>query len=166
MYDLDPSLVTPLLAVSVPAGRRQTCRYDDGSGAELDVPLGTTAFFSGYPPIWHAIWRAEGENPGHREVGRDCLSDPHPAHPLGQRRGSRGLAGGAGAGLQAAKACNRSAADLPARLEEDDLALFNNHGVMHYIVGFFEDGETRKFRQCNMAASRPSQGPDNHDLQP
>ncbi len=27
--------------------RRQTCRYDDGSGDELDVPLGTTAFVSG-----------------------------------------------------------------------------------------------------------------------
>ncbi|KAK9793118.1 putative TauD/TfdA-like domain-containing protein [Seiridium cardinale] len=47
MYDLDPPLVSPLLTVSVPAGRRQTCRYDDGSGAELAVPLDTTAFFSG-----------------------------------------------------------------------------------------------------------------------
>ena len=36
------------MAVSVPAGRRQTLRYDDGTGEELDVPLGTTAFVSGY----------------------------------------------------------------------------------------------------------------------
>jgi alpha-ketoglutarate-dependent taurine dioxygenase len=35
------------LAVNVPAGRRQTLRYDDGTGDELDVPLGTTAFVSG-----------------------------------------------------------------------------------------------------------------------
>ncbi|KAI8625875.1 hypothetical protein F5Y19DRAFT_488852 [Xylariaceae sp. FL1651] len=45
---LAPPVVTTLLAVQVPRGRRQTCRYDDGSGDELDVPLGTTAFVSGY----------------------------------------------------------------------------------------------------------------------
>lgn len=40
--------MTTLLAVKVPKGRRQTCVYDDGTGDELDVPLGTTAFVSGY----------------------------------------------------------------------------------------------------------------------
>ncbi|TVY83305.1 putative dioxygenase [Lachnellula suecica] len=39
--------VTSLMAVKVPAGRRQTLRYDDGTGEEMDVPLGTTAFISG-----------------------------------------------------------------------------------------------------------------------
>lgn len=48
LYDLAPPVVTTLLAVKVPSGRRQTCRYDDGSGDTLDVPLGTTAFVSGY----------------------------------------------------------------------------------------------------------------------
>ncbi|EOD43777.1 putative alpha-ketoglutarate dependent xanthine dioxygenase protein [Neofusicoccum parvum UCRNP2] len=48
LYALNPPRVTSLLAVRVPRGRRQTCRYDDGSGDELDVPLGTTAFVSGY----------------------------------------------------------------------------------------------------------------------
>ncbi|KKY16032.1 putative alpha-ketoglutarate dependent xanthine dioxygenase [Diplodia seriata] len=48
LYALNPPRVTSLLAVRVPKGRRQTCRYDDGSGDELDVPLGTTAFVSGY----------------------------------------------------------------------------------------------------------------------
>ncbi|KAI0127129.1 hypothetical protein BJ170DRAFT_734314 [Xylariales sp. AK1849] len=48
LYDLAPPVVTTLLAVKVPGGRRQTCRYDDGTGDELDVPLGTTAFVSGY----------------------------------------------------------------------------------------------------------------------
>lgn len=45
---LAPPVVTTLLAVQVPGGRRQTCRYDDGSGDELEVALGTTAFVSGY----------------------------------------------------------------------------------------------------------------------
>ncbi|KAF2667559.1 Clavaminate synthase-like protein [Microthyrium microscopicum] len=48
LYGLAPPVVTTLLAVKVPAGRRQTLRYDDGTGEELDVPLGTTAFVSGY----------------------------------------------------------------------------------------------------------------------
>jgi alpha-ketoglutarate-dependent taurine dioxygenase len=48
LYGMKPPVVTTLLAVKVPAGRRQICRYDDGTGDELDVPLGTTAFVSGY----------------------------------------------------------------------------------------------------------------------
>lgn len=48
LYALNPPKVTSLMAVKVPAGRRQTVRYDDGTGDELDVPLGTTAFVSGY----------------------------------------------------------------------------------------------------------------------
>jgi len=48
LYDLNPPRVTTLLAVTVPKGRRQTLRYDDGSDETMDVPLGTTAFVSGY----------------------------------------------------------------------------------------------------------------------
>lgn len=48
LYGLAPPIATTLLAVKVPGGRRQTCRYDDGTGDVLDVPLGTTAFVSGY----------------------------------------------------------------------------------------------------------------------
>lgn len=48
LYGLAPPVVTSLLAVKVPSGRTQVCRYDDGSGDELVVPLGTTAFASGY----------------------------------------------------------------------------------------------------------------------
>lgn len=47
LYGLAPPIATTLLAVQVPKGRRQTLRYDDGSGDELDVPLGTTAFVDG-----------------------------------------------------------------------------------------------------------------------
>ena len=35
--------VTTLYGLTVPKGRRQTVRYDDGTGEELNVPLGTTA---------------------------------------------------------------------------------------------------------------------------
>jgi alpha-ketoglutarate-dependent taurine dioxygenase len=47
LYGLNAPKVTSLLAVKVPAGRTQTLRYDDGTGDEMTVPLGTTAFVSG-----------------------------------------------------------------------------------------------------------------------
>lgn len=43
LYDLSPPKVTSLYAVSVPKGEPQLCRYDDGTGDELKVPLGGTA---------------------------------------------------------------------------------------------------------------------------
>lgn len=52
--ELAPPLVTTLLAVRIPGGgRRQICHYDDDMTDDpsldtLDVPLGTTAFTSGY----------------------------------------------------------------------------------------------------------------------
>ncbi|KAF9005953.1 Clavaminate synthase-like protein [Cyathus striatus] len=47
LYNLSPPRVTTLYAVKVPQGPPQVCRYDDGTGDELPVPLGTTAFVSG-----------------------------------------------------------------------------------------------------------------------
>ena len=47
LYDLNPPRVTTLYGVKVPEGPSQVCRYDDGTGDELPVPLGTTAFVSG-----------------------------------------------------------------------------------------------------------------------
>jgi len=47
LYELSPPKVTTLCGLIVPNGPRQTCRYDDGTGDELSVPLGTTAFVSG-----------------------------------------------------------------------------------------------------------------------
>jgi xanthine dioxygenase len=47
LYDLAPPRVTALYGISVPQGPHQICRYDDGTGDELSVPLGTTAFVSG-----------------------------------------------------------------------------------------------------------------------
>ncbi|SJL18358.1 related to Putative dioxygenase C576.01c [Armillaria ostoyae] len=47
LYDLSPPRVTTLYGINVPTGPQQVCRYDDGTGDELSVPLGTTAFVSG-----------------------------------------------------------------------------------------------------------------------
>jgi hypothetical protein len=47
LYDLSPPRVTTLYGVQVPQGPKQICRYDDGTGDTLPVPLGTTAFVSG-----------------------------------------------------------------------------------------------------------------------
>ena len=47
LYDLNPPRVTTLYGLTVPGGPTQICRYDDGTGDELAVPLGTTAFVSG-----------------------------------------------------------------------------------------------------------------------
>ncbi|KAI0717128.1 Clavaminate synthase-like protein [Earliella scabrosa] len=47
LYDLSPPKATSLYAVRVPVGPRQRVRYDDGSGDELEVSLGTTAFVDG-----------------------------------------------------------------------------------------------------------------------
>ncbi|KIK70002.1 hypothetical protein GYMLUDRAFT_34412 [Collybiopsis luxurians FD-317 M1] len=47
LYDLSPPRVTTLYAVRAPKGPKQICRYDDGTGDELKVPLAPTAFISG-----------------------------------------------------------------------------------------------------------------------
>lgn len=47
LYDLNPPKVTTLYGITIPQGSKQVCRYDDGTGDELEVPLGTTAFVSG-----------------------------------------------------------------------------------------------------------------------
>lgn len=36
---------------------------------------------------------------------------------------------------------------------EGDMVLFNNHGVLHSVVGTLRPEEVRVFRQCNLAAS-------------
>ncbi|KAE8385369.1 hypothetical protein BDV23DRAFT_176312 [Aspergillus alliaceus] len=42
---------------------------------------------------------------------------------------------------------------------EGDLVLFNNHGMLHTVVGTLQPDEIRLFRQCNLAASEPPEGP-------
>jgi hypothetical protein len=48
LYGLSPPKVTTLYAVKVPPGEPQVCRYDDGTGDELKVPLGGTACKSSF----------------------------------------------------------------------------------------------------------------------
>jgi len=47
LYKLDPPKVTTLYGLGVPQGPKQVVRYDDGTGDELEVPLGGTSFVSG-----------------------------------------------------------------------------------------------------------------------
>lgn len=48
---------------------------------------------------------------------------------------------------------------LPVDWEAGDMALFNNHGVLHSVTGSFLSEEVRIFRQCNLAASEPPLAP-------
>jgi alpha-ketoglutarate-dependent taurine dioxygenase len=48
LYDLEPPMATSLLAVKVPKTQYQKLRYDDGSGDEMMLPRGSTAFVSSY----------------------------------------------------------------------------------------------------------------------
>ncbi|KAF2831600.1 Clavaminate synthase-like protein [Ophiobolus disseminans] len=48
LYELEPPKVTSLLAVKVPKTEYQTLRYDDGTGDELKLSRGSTAFVSSY----------------------------------------------------------------------------------------------------------------------
>ncbi|PKK45329.1 hypothetical protein CI102_10127 [Trichoderma harzianum] len=65
LYDDAPPVATTILAVTLPKRRMQTVRYDDGTGDELSVPLGTIAFakdkafvrstrveYAAHPYIW------------------------------------------------------------------------------------------------------------------
>ena len=47
LYGLPPPKVTALYGLRVPTGPKQICRYDDGSGDELQLSLCATAFVSG-----------------------------------------------------------------------------------------------------------------------
>ncbi|KAJ7694312.1 hypothetical protein B0H14DRAFT_2206085, partial [Mycena olivaceomarginata] len=47
LYELPPPRVMTLYALRVPRGLPQVCRYDNGMGDALSVPLGTTAFVAG-----------------------------------------------------------------------------------------------------------------------
>jgi xanthine dioxygenase len=73
LYGLAPPVVTTLLAVRVPSGRTQIVRYDDGTGDELEAPLGTTAFVSGYA-MYDAL------SPEQQEFARTTKVEyaPHP----------------------------------------------------------------------------------------
>lgn len=216
LYDLKPPRVTSLMAVSVPKGRSQTVRYDDGTGDELDVPLGATAFISGYnmydilsdeqkefvrttkveyaphPYIWMSGARSRSDGLGMVSEGLEipesdlppidpskiimlpmCWKNPVTGklavqiHPAAARRIH--LKDGTVIddlvkvreiihGIQRPAIASKFV--YPHDWEEGDLVLFNNHGVLHSVVGAFREDEVRLFRQCNMAASEFPLGPE------
>lgn len=215
MYDLDPPRVTSLLAVRVPRGRRQLLRYDDDTGDVLDVPLGTTAFFSGYklfdtlsdldkqyvmtskveyaahPYIWMSRCKSRANGLGLEtddlELDTADLPPIDPSkikiYPMTWRNPLTGQLAMM-VYPTAARRIHLSDGSVISDLrevretlyrlqrpgiepqciyahdwEEGDMVLFNNWGVMHSIVGAFAEDEIRIFRQCNMAASSPPQGP-------
>lgn len=216
MYDLNPPRVTSLIAVSVPKGRRQICRYDDGTGEELEVPLGTTAFFSGYkmydmlseedkafvrgskieygahPYIWISKAKSRSNGLGVVSDGLELPQEDLPpidqekikTYPMAWKNPVTGrlammvypspakkIHTPDGKVIEDLKTVRETLYRLqrpaispqfiyPHDWEEGDMVLFNNHGVMHSIVGAFRDDEIRIFKQCNMAASEPPAGPD------
>ena len=204
------------MAVKVPAGRRQTLRYDDGTGQEMDVPLGTTAFVSGqkmydllseedkrfvreakveyapHPYIWMSSARSRSDGLG---MISDNLELPLSELPEIDEKSIKvlpmcwknPLTGKLALQVHpsAIKAIHlpdgskmtdlKEVRDLVYRLQrpaiepkwvyphdwvEGDCVLFNNHGVLHSVVGAFAPEEQRLFRQCNMASSEGVMGPD------
>lgn len=74
LYQYNPPRVTSLYCISVPQGRRQTIRYDDGTNDEIkDVCLGTTAFVSGERA--YEILTPEQKEYAHKTLVRYA---PHP----------------------------------------------------------------------------------------
>ena len=216
LYDLNPPKVTSLLAVSVPKGRTQTLRYDDGTGDGLQVPLGTTAFVSGYkmydilsdadkeyartsrieyaphPYVWMSAAKSRSDGLGLISEGLELNESELPPVdkdkiqilPMTWRNPITGKLA-----LQIHPSAVRKihqkdgtviddleeVREIVHRLqrpgiapklvyahdwEEGDLVLFNNHGVLHSVVGAFAEDEVRLFRQCNLAASGPVVGFD------
>lgn len=215
LYDLDPPRVTSLMAVSVPKGRRQTLRYDDESNETLEVPLGTTAFVSGYrmfdilpdeqkefvmtsrveyaphPYVWMSPARSLSDGLGLYSDGLELPDSELPPieadkikifpmvwqnpvtkkfalqiHPSAVKK----IHLKDGTVIDDLAEVRKIVHDLqrpaispnyvyPHDWEEGDLVLFNNHGVLHSVVGAFKEDEVRLFRQCNMAASTPPVGP-------
>jgi alpha-ketoglutarate-dependent taurine dioxygenase len=105
LYDLNPPMVTSLLAVQLPASRTQTLLYSEDStcSQSLPVPLGTTAFVSGYrmfdllspaqqsfaltskieyaahPYIWMSGARSRADGLGLLSEGRELSAEQLPA---------------------------------------------------------------------------------------
>lgn len=215
--ELHPPLVTSLLAVKVPAGRTQTLLYDDGSNDTLPVPLGTTAFVSGYtmferltpeqqqfvltskieyaphPYVWISSAKSRPDGLGMESEGKEVpLSDlPLIEHatdiqvlPMAWQNPVTGKFAlqihpsvvrkihlRDGTVIDDLAKVREMVHDLqrpgiaPEMVyahdwQEGDLVLFNNHGVLHSVVGAFDKEEVRLFRQCNLAASRPPLGPE------
>ncbi|KAK5108761.1 Alpha-ketoglutarate-dependent xanthine dioxygenase xan-1 [Meristemomyces frigidus] len=215
LYGLHPPLVTTLLAVQVPQTSPQTLHYDDGTGDELQVSRGSTAFVSSYrtydllsaedqlfarttkvqyaphPYIWMSRAKSRSDGLGlisegletpHAELPRIeegkiqvlpmCWRNPvtgrlalqvHPSAPekliLADGTVVEDLEAVRGMVHRVQRPGIAPHLVLALEWEEGDLAVFNNHGVLHTVTGSFEQGEVRVFRQCNLAGSEGPLGP-------
>ncbi|KAG6917384.1 hypothetical protein DXG01_002763 [Tephrocybe rancida] len=168
LYDLSPPRVTTLYGLTVPGGAPQVCRYDDGTGDELPVPLGTTAFVSGrtmfdllppefkslavrtrvkyapHPYVWMAPAHALPTGLGLESEGLELPLEELPPWEEERRKTFPILV-------------------YPHDWREKDLVLFHNRGVLHTVVGTFTKDEVRAFHQCNLAASEDPAGPSPDD---
>jgi alpha-ketoglutarate-dependent taurine dioxygenase len=218
LYDLNAPVVTSLLAVHLPTPRTQTLRYDDGTGQEMAVPLGTTAFVSGetmyellspadqefvrtsfieyapHPYIWMSKCKSRPDGLGLFSEGLELADSSLPPidaskikilpmvwknpvtgklavqmHPSAVK--AIHLADGSKiTDLETVRAVVhrlQRPGIAPERVYahdwvEGDVVLFHNRGVLHSVVGAFDDaaGERRLFRQCNVAASEGVMGAD------
>ncbi|KAF2763862.1 Clavaminate synthase-like protein [Teratosphaeria nubilosa] len=215
LYDLNPPLVTSLMAVQVPKTQHQTLRYDDGSDDTFSVPRGSTAFVSScrtydllsepdkrfarttkvqyapHPYIWMSPAKSRSDGLGLVSEGQELPYSELP--PIDREKvkilpmtwrnpvtGRLALQVHPSAveklHLEDGRVVEdlREVREIVHRLqrpgiapelvfavdwEEGDLALFNNHGVLHSVTGSFEPEEVRIFRQCNLAASQEPLGP-------
>lgn len=213
---LNPPMVTSLLAVDIPEPRTQTLLYDDGTGDELAVPLGTTAFVSGYkmfdlltpeqqtfaltskieyaahPYIWISTAKSRSDGLGMVSEGLEASESSLPAfeksdvqilpmawknpvtrkfalqiHPSPVRRihlEDGTVIDDLTKVREIVHGLQRPGISPELVYAHDwkkgDLVLFNNHGVLHSVVGAFKEDEVRLFRQCNLASSRPPVGPN------
>ncbi len=210
LYELHPPKVTTLLALEVPAPRRQTVSYDDGTGDTLDVSLGTTAFVSGYqafealspsdqawalrtsvryaphPYVWMRNARARSTGLGLVSEGKELRREELPSYDeakvttlplvwLNPVTGRRALQVHAycveelltdGKPLADLEQCRQRLYDLmrpmiaPSRVyahewRRGDLAIFNNRGLWHSVVGSLRPSDLRVYHQCNLASAEP-----------
>ena len=214
---LNPPLVTSLLAVDIPEPRKQTLLYDDGTEDTLQVPLGTTAFVSGYkmfdlltpeqqdlamtskveyaphPYIWISTAKSRSDGLGMVSEGKEVAdadlppvenaSDiqilpmvwqnpvtkkfavqihPSPVRKIHLKDGT--VIDNLAEVREIVHSLQRPGIAPEYVYAHDwkqgDLVLFNNHGVLHSVVGAFKEDEVRLFRQCNLGASQPPVGPD------
>jgi xanthine dioxygenase len=214
LYKLQPPKVTTLLALEVPENRPQTVVYDDGSGDTLTIPLGATAFVSGYrafrdlsaeqqrfalstvaryaphPYVWIRQAKARSNGLGIVSEGKELTRDALPPYqdrevatlplvwlnpltrepalqvhaccvedlitdgrPIGNLDEVRRL-------LYALMRPAIAPAKVYAhRWLPGDLAIFNNRGVWHSVVGALRPSDQRVYHQCNLASGDPPLGP-------
>lgn len=215
LYDLNPPKVTSLMAVKVPKTQQQRLRYDDGTGDEMSVSRGSTAFVSSYrmydilseqdkqfarttkvqyaahPYIWMSPARSRSDGLGLVSDGLELPASELP--PIDQSKikvlpmtwrnpvtGKLALQIHPSAVEKLVLADGTVIDDLKEvreivhRLQrpgiapelvygvdwdEGDMAVFNNHGVLHSVTGSFNPEEVRIFRQCNLASSEEPLGP-------